>query len=68
MIKFLERKVERHEDVIEKLEKKLKTPNDVINVSDKHVDVEEALSSSSTSSYTREKRPARLFPAHILHK
>lgn len=71
-IKFLESKVERHEDVIEKLEKKLKreksetAQNEFINFSDQHVDVEEGLSSSSMTGYKRElKRAARLFPVYV---
>ena len=56
-IKFLESKVERHEDVIKKLEKKLKhkptETNDNLQISSNQVE-------SSTSIISREKRPFRL--------
>ncbi len=66
---FLERKVERHEDSIEKLEAKLKKkPLETEENVENHVYAEDELSASSTSSNNRGKRPVRLFPAHILHR
>ena len=68
-IKYLERKVEKHEDVIEKLETKLKhKPSKPEN----HEEIENSWSwpfssYSSTSSYNKEKRPARLLPSYIFY-
>ena len=66
-IKSLEKKVERHEHVIGKMEKKLKhdeLKTEEMLAPSHHLDEE---GSSTTDIFNKKKRPARLLPPSILY-